>query len=49
MLVDYQNSTKVSVSKKQTKQTRRTDRIVDAESILRVARWDWVWGKWVQR
>ena len=31
-------------SKKQTKQTRRTERIMDVENVLTVARWEGVWG-----
>ena len=31
-------------SKKQTKQTRRTERIMDVETLLVVARWEGVWG-----
>ena len=32
-------------SKNQTKQTRRTDRIMDTESVLMVARWEGVVGE----
>ena len=33
-------------SQKQTKQTRRTDRIMETESILMVARWEAGVGEW---
>ena len=35
-------------SKKRTKQTRRTNRIMDMESILMVARWEEVMEEWVK-
>ena len=35
-------------SKKQTKQTR-TDRIMDTERVLMVARWEGHVGEWVKR
>ena len=31
-------------SKIETKQTRRTDRIMDMESIFMVGRWEGLWG-----
>ena len=34
-------------SKKQTKQTRKTDRIMDMGSILIAARWEECMGEWV--
>ena len=33
----------------QTKQTRRTDRIMDMERVLMVARWEGGVGEWVKR
>ena len=35
--------------KKQTKQTRRTERIMDTENVFMVARWEGVLGEWVRR
>ena len=35
-------------SQKQTKQTRRTDRIMETESILMVARWEAGMGEWMK-
>ena len=36
-------------AKKQTKQTRRTERIMDTENVFMVARWEGVLGEWVRR
>ena len=33
----------------QTKQTRRTDRIMDMERVLMVARWEGGVGEWVKK
>ena len=36
-------------SKKETKQTRRKEKITDMEHVLMVARWEGCVGEWVKR